>query len=171
MLCAICKFQKQHRREALDYCGSKCIHVFLWISNYTLTLQKVQLLPPRLPWWLSGKESTASSRDADLIPGLGRSPGEGNGNPLRYSCLEKSYGQRSLATVHGAALPTKNYLHCFKYCGQFIAFNIFLNQNVRSTWASNIPLRFCAVIHSSSLPRWAHGLLPVFYYKNFNELF
>ena len=29
-------------------------------------------------------------RDAGLIPGLGRSPGEGNGNPLHYSCLENS---------------------------------------------------------------------------------
>ena len=29
-------------------------------------------------------------RDADLIPGSGRSPGEGNGNPLQYSCLENS---------------------------------------------------------------------------------
>ena len=34
-------------------------------------------------------------RDAGLIPGSGRSPGEGNGNPLKYSCLE-SHGQRSL---------------------------------------------------------------------------
>ena len=31
-----------------------------------------------------------------MIPGLGRSPGEGNSNPLQYSCLEKSHGQRSL---------------------------------------------------------------------------
>ena len=31
-----------------------------------------------------------------LIPGHRRSPGEGNGNPLQYSCLEKSHGQRSL---------------------------------------------------------------------------
>ena len=29
MLCAVCKFQKQHRREALDYCGLTCIHIFL----------------------------------------------------------------------------------------------------------------------------------------------
>ena len=50
-------------------------------------------------------------------------------------------------------------------------FNIFLNQNVRSTWASNIPWWVRAIIHSSSLPWQAHGLLPVFYYKNFNELF
>ena len=34
------------------------------------------------------KNPPASSEDADLITGLGRSPGEGNGNPLPYSCLE-----------------------------------------------------------------------------------
>ena len=37
-----------------------------------------------------GKESTCSTRDLGLIPGLGRSFGEGNGNPLQYSCLENS---------------------------------------------------------------------------------
>ena len=35
-------------------------------------------------------------RDAGSIPGSGRSPAEGHGNPLQYSCLEKSHGQRSL---------------------------------------------------------------------------
>ena len=35
-------------------------------------------------------------RDAGLIPGLGRFPGEGNGNPLQYSCLKRSRGQWSL---------------------------------------------------------------------------
>ena len=35
-------------------------------------------------------------RDAGLIPGSGRSPGEGNGNPLQSSCLENPHGQRSL---------------------------------------------------------------------------
>ena len=44
-----------------------------------------------------GKESACSAGDPDLVPGSGRSPGEGNGNPLQYSCLEKSHGQRSLA--------------------------------------------------------------------------
>ena len=39
-----------------------------------------------LPWWLSGRESACEARDPGLIPGLERSPGEGNGNPLRYSC-------------------------------------------------------------------------------------
>ena len=36
-------------------------------------------------------------RDAGSIPGLGRSPGERNGYPLQYSCLENPHGQRSLA--------------------------------------------------------------------------
>ena len=35
-------------------------------------------------------------RDTDSIPGLGRSPGEGHGNPLQYFCLENPHGQRSL---------------------------------------------------------------------------
>ena len=35
-----------------------------------------------------GKESTCSAGDTSLIPGSGRSPGEGNGNPPLYSCLE-----------------------------------------------------------------------------------
>ena len=35
-----------------------------------------------------GKESSCNVGDLGLIPGLGRSPGEGNGNPLQYSCLE-----------------------------------------------------------------------------------
>ena len=42
------------------------------------------------------KESACSAGDLGLIPGLGRSPGEENGNPLQYLCLEKSHGQRSL---------------------------------------------------------------------------
>ena len=36
----------------------------------------------------NGKESACNVGDPGLIPGSGRSPGEGNGNPLQYSCLE-----------------------------------------------------------------------------------
>ena len=38
-----------------------------------------------------GKESACSVEDPSLIPGLGRSPGEGNGNSLQYSCLENPW--------------------------------------------------------------------------------
>ena len=37
-----------------------------------------------------GKESSCNAGDQGSIPGSGRSPGEGNGNPLQYSCLENS---------------------------------------------------------------------------------
>ena len=40
-----------------------------------------------LSWCLSGKESTCLSADLDSIPELGRSLGEGNDNPVQYSCL------------------------------------------------------------------------------------
>ena len=43
------------------------------------------------------KESTCNVGDLGSIPGLGRSPGGGHGNPLQYSCLENLHGQRSLA--------------------------------------------------------------------------
>ena len=42
------------------------------------------------------KESPCNRGDLGSIPGLGRSPGGGHGNPLQYSCLEHPHGQRSL---------------------------------------------------------------------------
>ena len=44
-----------------------------------------------------GKESSCSVGDLGLIPGLGRSPGEGKGYPRQYSCLENPHGQRTMA--------------------------------------------------------------------------
>ena len=41
-----------------------------------------------LPQWLSGKESACNAGVAGLIPGSGRFPGGGHGNPLQHSCLE-----------------------------------------------------------------------------------
>ena len=50
------------------------------------------------------KASACTVGDLGLIPGLGRSPGEGNGNPLQYSCLENPMeGGAWQATVHGVA--------------------------------------------------------------------
>ena len=51
----------------------------------------------------AGKESTCNAGDSSLIPGLGRSPGEGNGNPLQCSCLENPMDRGVWwATVHGS---------------------------------------------------------------------
>ena len=48
--------------------------------------------------------TTGDTRNVGLIPGMGRYPGEGNGNPLQYSCLENSMDRGAWqATVHGVA--------------------------------------------------------------------
>ena len=48
------------------------------------------------PGGSDGKESACNVGDLGSIPGLGRFPGGGHGNPLQYSCLENPHGQRSL---------------------------------------------------------------------------
>ena len=61
-----------------------------------------------LPRWLSGKNPPATARDAGNLgstPESGRSPGEGNGNPLQYSCLENSLAEEPVR-LHGV---TKNW--------------------------------------------------------------
>ena len=68
-----------------------------------------------LPWWLSSKESSCDAGDMGLIPGSGRSPEEGYGNPLQYFCLGNPMVREAWqATVHGVtkesdtALQLKN---------------------------------------------------------------
>ena len=56
------------------------------------------------PGGSDGKASAYSAGDPGLIPGSGRFPGEGNGKPLQYSCLENPMdGGAWWATVHGVA--------------------------------------------------------------------
>ena len=56
------------------------------------------------PGGSDGEESSCNAGDPGLIPGSGRSPREGNGNPLLYSCLENFTGSEAwLATVHEVA--------------------------------------------------------------------
>ena len=57
-----------------------------------------------LPGGSDGKESACNAGDPGLIPGLRRSLGEGNGNPLQYSCLENPRDRRAWwATAHAVA--------------------------------------------------------------------
>ena len=60
--------------------------------------------PPHFPGGSDGKESACNAGDLGLIPWFGRSPGEGNGNLLQYSCLENPMDRGAWrATVHGVA--------------------------------------------------------------------
>ena len=60
-----------------------------WLSDFTKPKKG-------LPWWLSGKESTCNAGDLSYSSGSGRSPGEGNGNPLLLFLPGEFHGQRSL---------------------------------------------------------------------------
>ena len=64
-------------------------HLFIWASQVVLVVKN----PPA---------NAGDARDSGSIPGSGRSPGRGNGNPLQYSCLENFMGRGAWrATVHG----------------------------------------------------------------------
>ena len=69
-----------------------------------------------------GKECACNAGDPGSMPGLGRSPGEGNGNPLQHSCLENPKDRGAWqATVHGVArighdLATKLSHHGLGMC-------------------------------------------------------
>ena len=52
-------------------------------------------------------------RNMGLIPGLGRSPGEGHGKPLQYSCLENLQGQRSLLCLQSMSLQRAAHMNTF----------------------------------------------------------
>ena len=81
-------------------------YVHTHTHTHTHTDKHTQTHIHGLLWWLrNDKESTCNVGDPGSIAGLGRSPGEGNDNPLQYSCLEKprDRGTWQAATDHGAA--------------------------------------------------------------------
>ena len=91
------------------------------------------------------RKKTTTVRAA--IPGLGKSPGEGNSNPLQYSCLENPMDRGTQwAAVHGVirvghcfkAKPPPRAAECFPCAGQF--WNClpgFVNLNNSKEWISN----------------------------------
>ena len=76
-------------------------HVHIQVMPYNICLRGDF---KGFPHSSDGKESVCNARDLGSIPRLGRSPGEGNGNPLQYFCLENSMDRGAWrATVHGVA--------------------------------------------------------------------
>ena len=70
----------------------KC--ALLWILKLLCLCYSLSFIEG-FPVGSEAKESAYNAGDTGLIPGLGRSPGEGNGNPLQYSCLENSMYRES----------------------------------------------------------------------------
>ena len=79
------------------------------------------------PGGSDGKASIHNTGDPGSIPGSGRSPGEGNGNPLQYSCLENSMdGGAWWATVHGVAKSQRQLSDFTSFLKNPIAVKLFL---------------------------------------------
>ena len=70
-----------------------CIYIYIYINLFfleelLLLIFKVVSINMDFPGGSDGKTSAYNAEDPGSIPGLGRSSGEGNGNPFQYSCLE-----------------------------------------------------------------------------------
>ena len=70
------------------YAGAVCKICIFIITIINLKLILICMTTSDFPGGSDGKASAYNARDLGSIPGSGRSPGEGNGNPLQYSCLE-----------------------------------------------------------------------------------
>ena len=73
-------------------CTHLCVYTHTYACTHTHTHTRIWL-----PWWLNGEELTVDAGDVGMIPGLRRSPGEGDDNPNPISLPVKSHGQKSLA--------------------------------------------------------------------------
>ena len=75
------------------------------VKHVSTRIYALMLFAMGFPAGSNGKEYVCNARDLGSIPGPARSPGEGNGNPLQYSCLENSMDrgacQATVHTVHG----------------------------------------------------------------------
>ena len=78
--------------------------------------------PGGFPRGSDGKESAYNAGDPGSIPGSRRSPGEGNGNPLQYSCLDNPMDRRAWwATVHGVTESRTQLSDCTSVAGYKIS--------------------------------------------------
>ena len=135
--------------------------VFIWVlGKWMQPLCEISLNCVQFPLWVlaRGKESACNAGDADLIPGSGRSPGRGNGNPLQYSCLENPIDKGAWqATVHGVTNcwtrlkqlsihTVSNIISCFQFFKGYIS-----NLNLLEKWRFFFNVPVCTSLISSPI--------------------
>ena len=93
--------------------------------------------------YIYGKLSACNAVDPGLIPVLGRSPGEGNANPLQYSCLKNPMDRGAWwARVHGIArvghnLVTKLPPHIYTHTYSYIQTHTLTHKHIHKMWCEN----------------------------------
>ena len=100
-----------------------------------------------------GKASVYNVGDPGSIPGLGRSPGEGNGNPLQYYCLENPMDRGAWkATVHGVA-KSRTWLSDFTFTFTLVAFKQMLVLTLNFFQVQHCSVQSsCSVVSDSATP-------------------
>ena len=104
--------------------------ISLWVLEFSF-LEKKTIIPflflkKIFPGGSEVKASTWNEGDPSLIPGSGRSPGEGNGTPLQYSCLENPMDRGAWqAIVHGVA-KSQTRLSDFTFTFHFLKENLHM---------------------------------------------
>ena len=92
--------------------------VFIYLS-----VLMFQCINSGLSWWLRGEESACSAGDLNLIPGLGRTSGEGNDNSLHHSCLENSMDRDAWQAVVHRVTKSSTQLSDFHFQIQHTVFS------------------------------------------------
>ena len=138
-----------------------CTPCSIWSIGFSLASH---LRKPEYPWTAfptvlmdfpggsDGKASVYNVGDPGSIPGSGRSPGEGNGSPLQYSCLENPMdGGAWWAIVHGVATEQLHHRGSDKLDLIILVLAVII-WNLVSSWAwtdkpsfDNVPKHFCIV--------------------------
>ena len=122
------------------------------------------------PGGSDSRESACNAGDLGSIPGLGRSPGEGNGNPLQYSCLENSIDRGAWwATVHGV---TEQWYGLIPFSQQPVKLALLhILYKARSqamlTWIQNLGLKIQCDNDIPLWLEWLEDLKSVFWWQMF----
>ena len=104
-----------------------CAHQSGISRSKCIKILRLAILSTGLPWWLTSKESACSVGGLGSVPGLGRSPAGGHGNPLQYSFLENPRGQRSLAGYSRWSHKESDMTERLSTCTQYqMALSVFI---------------------------------------------
>ena len=123
----------------------------LWECRLVQALWKtvwkfLKILKIELPY---SKVSACNAGDPGSIPGSRRSPGEGNGNPLQYSCLGNSTDRGDWwATIHGVAESWTQLSNLTHTIHQFY-FGVFIKRNQSTNSKIYVPHAHCRIICTS----------------------
>ena len=143
----------EHRLQSFPnkrYTGSE---FFDLLNDWNVLILSIYLTYLGFPGGSEVKASACNVGDLGSIPGSGRSPGEGNGNPLQYSCLENPMdGGAWRATVHGVA-KSRTWLSDFTFTFH-LTYRIFL-----STYSQIHKLKLVNLLSSKNMKAMLHCLL------------